>query len=299
MAAVWMLAATQSIQPAPLVAPVAQYQLAYPFPSSAGSTVVFQGNFDGRWQLYAMKAEDGTIRRLHVSPRDDTHPAVSPDGKSLAFISNRDGNDDVWLLDLASGAARALAPHTGKDGHPKWSPDGQRLVFNRTFDPTDKGGDLGSAIVQVHLAGREVEILSDTPQVETFASFAPDGRSVALVEWFPGPDGEPNRNGEIVVVDLATKARRNLTNSPEFDGYPFWSGSGWIYFSTMVDAPSGREAVLSRVRGNGGPVERLGLVDGKSEMRAIPAADGRTIWFNRIDGRRVLIFRQDLPPDAQ
>jgi Tol biopolymer transport system component len=295
----WMLALAQSATaapPPPAPAAVGQFQLAYPFPSADGTKVVFQGNFDGRWQLYSMTISDGAIKRLHVSARDDTHPALSPDGRLLAFISNRDGNDDVWLLDLASGAARAVARHPGKDGHPKWSPDSRRLVFNRTFDPADKGGDIGSAIVAIDVAGGEVEILSDSPRVETFASFSPDGRSVAFVDWFPGPDGARNGNGELVVVDFATKARRNLTNSPEFDGYPYWSNSGWIYFSTVLDGPRGREAVLSRVRGEGGPVERLGSLDGASEMRAIPAADGVTIWFNRSDGGRVMIFRQALPP---
>ncbi len=289
------IAAVQAAQPAP----AAQYQLAYPYPSPDGATVVFQGNFDGRWQLYEMKTVDGSIRRIHVSPGDDTHPALSPDGKQLAFISSRDGNDDVWLLDVGSGAARAVAPHPGKDGHPKWSPDGRRLIFNRTFDPSDKGGDGDSAIVQAAVAGGPVEVLSDTPRVETFASYSPDGRSIAFVEWFPSEDGERNRNGDIIAVDLATKARRNLTSSPEFDAYPFWGPAGRIYFSTVVDTPSGRKAILSRVSGDGGPVERLGTADGPSEMRAIPAADDRSIWLNRMDGRRVLIFSRGLAPAAQ
>ena len=35
-------------------AEVGAYELAYPFPSPDGATLVFQGNFDGRWQLYAI-----------------------------------------------------------------------------------------------------------------------------------------------------------------------------------------------------------------------------------------------------
>lgn len=269
--------------------------MAYPFPAPDVLTLVFQANFDGRWQLYEMKTADGAIRRLHTSPGDDTHPAISPDAKRVAFISNRDGNDDVWILDLASGTASAFAPHPGKDGHPKWSPDGTHLVFNRTFDPSDKGGDSDSAILAGDVTTGTVEVLSDSPRVETFASFSPDGGSVAFVDWFPGPDGSRNANGEVVVVDLETKERRNLTNSAEFDGFPYWARSGWIYFSSVQEGPRGREAVLSRVRGEGGAIERLGRLDGASEMRAIPAANGATIWFNRSEGGRVMIYRQELP----
>ena len=280
---------------APVAVSTGSFQLAYPFPSPSGETLVFQGNFDGRWQLYEMKTADGAVRRLHVSDKDDTHPALSPDGRRLAFVSNRDGNDDVWLLDLASGGASAVAPHPGKDGHPKWSPDGQWLIFNRTFDPADSGGDGDSAIVRVRAASAVAEVVADSPRVETFASFSPDGRSIAFIEWFPDSAGERNRNGELVVVDLATRVRRNLTNSAEFDAYPYWGADGWIYFSTVVEGPKGREAVLSRIRPDGGSREQIGAVDGTSEMRAIPAADGKSVWFNRSDGGRVLIYRLDLP----
>ena len=290
-----VLLVAEAVQAAPSVG---QFIMAYPFPSKDGTTIMFQANFDGRWQLYEMKASDGAIRRLHVSERDDTHPALSPDGKTLAFISNREGNDDVWVLDLASGDARAVTPHPGKDGHPKWSPDGRRLVFNRTFDPSDKGGDQDSAIVQVDVQGGPVEVISNTARVETFASYSPDGRSVAFVEWFPDHKGIRNRNGEVVAVDLLTKTRRNLTNSPEFDAYPFWGPSGWIYFSTVFERAPASEAVLSRVKGSGGAVERIGTLDGKSEMRAIPTADERMIWFNRMEDGRGMIFRLPLADPA-
>ena len=273
--------------------------MAYPFPSADGSKVVFQGNFDGRWQLYEMATADGEIRRLHVSPRDDTHPALAPDGRRLAFISNRQGNDDVWLLDLETGDARAVAPHPGKDGHPKWSADGEWLVFNRTFDPADPGGDTDSAILRARPDGSDLETISDTPHVETFASFSPDGRSVAFVEWFPDAAGTPARNGEIVLVDIADRTRRNVTNSPGFDGHPFWGSDGWIYFSTAVEGPEGREAAVHRVGIDSGKIERLTALDGANEMRAIAAADGSTLWFNREMDDRVSIHRMDIGGEEQ
>jgi Tol biopolymer transport system component len=272
-------------------APIGRFDLAYPFPSPDGSSVVFQSNLDGRWQLYLLNLEDQAIRRLHLSERDDTHPAFSPDGKRIAFISNRTGNDEVHLLDIASGAVRNIAPHPGKDGHPKWSRDGQWLTFNRTFDPADKGGDGDSAIMRVRPDGRDLSVIADSPRVETFPSFSPDGRSVAFVEWFPNAAAERNRNGELVVVDIATKQRRQLTRSDGFDGYPFWGPSGsWIYFSTPVqNASGGREFAVHRIRPDGGGLTRLTDIDGRSEVRAIPSADERTLYYNiPVDGRTLI-----------
>lgn len=280
-------------------AEIGAYELAYPFPSPDGRTIAFQGNFDGRWQLYAMDAESGAIRRLHVSAADDTHPAFSPDGSRLAFISNRDGNDEVYVLDLASGAANSVSPHPGKDGHPKWSAAGDWLVFNRTFDPADRTGDVDSAILRVRPDGSGLETISDTPNIETFPSFSPDGGAVAFVEWFPDEAGDPARNGEIVVVEIASGARLNLTRSPEFDGWPYWSpGDGRIYFSSPEQGPDGREFLVRRMAPDGSGRERLTALDGTSEVRAIPSADATMLYYNRDGDGRTLLFRTPLPAEG-
>lgn len=275
---------------------IGSYELAYPYPSPDGATVVFQGNFEGRWQLYSMETESGAIRRLHNSEGDDTHPAFSPDGSRLAFVSNRDGNDEVHVLELASGTARVVAPHPGKDGHPKWSPDGRWLVFNRTFDPADREGDLDSAILRVRVDGTaEPETVSDTPNIETFPSFSPDGTSVAFIEWFPDADGRPARNADIIVVELESGERRNVTNSSEFDAYPYWSwADDHIYFSAAMAGPSGREVVVQRIRPDGTGRERVTELDGSSEVRAITSADGGVLYYNRSRGGRTWLFRSAL-----
>ena len=294
-----LLAQNPTVATAPeRLEPLGKYQMSYPFPSADGKAIVFQGDFEGRWQLYSMNLAEGGIRRLHDSPKDDTHPAWSPDGSRIAFISNRDGNDEVYVLDLATGTAKPVLPHPGKDGHPKWSSDGAWLVFNRTFDPADTGGDGDSAIVRVRPDGSGMTKVSDTPRVETFASFSPDGKSVVLVEWFPNAAGERNRNGELAVVDIATGARRNITNSDSFDGYPYWGASGdWIYFSTSVaGGPNPREAAVHRVRPNGRDLQRLTPLDGYNDARAIPSSDEKQLYFNITDKGRTHIYRVPIAP---
>lgn len=277
----------------------ARPEQAYPYPFPGASSLVFQGNAEGRWQLYRMEVASGTVTRLHSSPGNDTHPAVSPDGRRIAFISNRDGNDEVYMLDVASGRARAVSPHPGKDGHPRWSRDGRWLVFNRTFDPADREGDGDSAIIRVRPDGSGLSVISDTPRVETFASFSPDGRQVAFVEWFPNEAGERNRNGEIVVVDIASGRRRNLTSSPAFDGHPIWGPSQWIYFNTVLHAGTPRaETVVHRIRADGTGLQRLGAADGLNDLRAVPDPAERILFYNLNRGDRVSIERMRIPPGA-
>lgn len=294
-------AAIAVAQAQPAASPAAEqlgaYELAYPFPAPDGRKLAFQGNFEGRWQLYEVALADGAIRRLHSSDKDDTQPAFSPDGSKLAFISNRDGNDEVYVLDLRTGAARPVSPHPGKDGHPKWNADGAWLVFNRTFDPADRAGDGDSAILRVRPEGSGLQTISDSPNIETFPSYSPDGMSVAFVEWFPDSAGRPARNGDIVAVKIATGERRRVTNSPEFDGYPYWGrGGDWIYFSSAADGPAGREAVVYRVRPDGSRRQRITELDGSSEVRAMPNADESVLFFNRSAEKRTLLFSMPISP---
>lgn len=274
---------------------VGSLHIGYPYPSPDGKQLVTQANFDGRWQLYLVEVESGELKRLSVSPRDDTHPAWSPDGKSVAFISNEAGNDDVYILDIGTGRRRPLSPHPGKDGHPKWSADGRWIVFNRTFDPADKGGDTDSAIVRVRIDGTALETISDTPNIETFASFSPDGRSVAFIEWFTNAAGERARNADIVVVDIASKRRRNITNSDAFTGHPFWGPDNWIYFAEALPAVP-RELLLHRVRPDGSDRQQLTAQDGLGEVRPIPDRDRRRLFYNQTRPGLILPFWMPLPP---
>lgn len=280
---------------------VGLHELKYPHPSQDGESVVFQGNMDGRWQLYRMSMDDEKISRLHVSAANDIHPAPSPDGEWIAFTSDRNGNPDIHVIELESGAVRALAPDPAGDGHPKWSPDGQWIYFNREL-PADTPAVAGNeAIFRVRVDGSDLELVSNSPNPETFPAPSPDGKQVAFVEWFP-VDGDPDgRNGEIILVDLETGTRRNLTMSVEFDGYPFWGASGrWVYFSSHRPGPDGRqEYAVFRMSPDDGGLERLTALDGRSDLRGIPTSDERRLIFNQNDGGgdggRVQLFVQDLP----
>ncbi len=280
--------------PAPEHRPIGNLHVGYPYPSPDGKRLVVQANFEGRWQLYTIDVESGELGRLSNSPRDDTHPAWSPDGKSVAFISNQAGNDDVHVLDVETGRRRAVAPHPGKDGHPKWSPDGEWLIFNRTFDPADNGGDRDSAIVRAKVDGSGLETISDTENIETFASYSPDGQSVAFIEWFANAAGERARNADIVIVDIASRQRRNITNSDSFTGHPFWGADGWIYFAE-ANAAAPRELLVHRIRPDGSSRQQLTAQDGTSEIRPVPDRHGR-LYLNEVRQGRVLPVSIPLTP---
>lgn len=263
--------------------PLGDYEMAYPFPMPDGKSIVFQGTFDGREQLYKMQLEDGAITRILIRDGDQSNPAVSPDGQRIAFISNETGNNDVYIMSLADGQVRSLAPHPGKDGHPKWSSDGEWIVFNRTFDPADVGGGYDAAILMVRPDGSDLKTISDTENIETFPSFSPDAKKVVFVEWFPGDDPDGPKNGDLVIVDVDSGERQRLTDTPAFDGYPHWGPSGeWVYYSSVVESEEGqREFVVFRISPQSGATQQLTPTDGVTEVRAMPMPGENSIVFNK------------------
>jgi len=54
--------------------------------------------FSYQGDIWEVRADGGTARRLTINTADDLNPAFSPDGKWIAFSSNRHGNFDIYIM---------------------------------------------------------------------------------------------------------------------------------------------------------------------------------------------------------
>ena len=160
-----------------------------------------------------------------------------PTGR-LALRRDREGITDVVVVDLASGERVAEVPPRFIPQTPRFSPDGARLC---TF---------GNGRVHVHSIGSgESEAVVDRPgHHATFASWSPDGRSLAY-SAYPLPTA-PGKAPRLFRIDLANGASASLDPSGEggADGFPQWSPSGTklVFRRTFFDAARPwRAAVLT------------------------------------------------------
>ena len=236
-----------------------------------GRSLVFmaeQGDEAG--DIYRMDLDGGGRRRLTSHPTIDSAPAVSPDGTRIAFESERDGNFDIYVMDVDGGGVTRLTDDPARDFAPAWSPDGQRIAFT-----SDRGNRASADVWIMNADGSGLERVTD--DLANWApQFSPDGRQLAV-----------QVNRDVVVIDLETGERRQLTADQRDGMNPTWS-------------PDGRRIAFVSTRNRRAEIFTM-TADGGDQQVLVSMAAGNVIdprWSP--DGAHVaFVLVPDVPPDAE
>jgi dipeptidyl aminopeptidase/acylaminoacyl peptidase len=235
--------------------------------------------------------------------------SASPDGRRIAYSvqnSDRPGRpySQVWLIDAAGGAPARLGSDRDSASGPRWAPDGRRIAFFGRED--DQSG-----LMVAQADGSGIAFLAEVkgtnhplPSSGERLAWSPDGRRIAFVSATPGPEqdanGDPmvitrylykptasegltrfndNRRLHIFIVDLDTRAVRQLTDGVYYEHSIDWSPKGdEIAFISNRGPDPDRffNYDVFAVAVDGGTVRRLS--DTKSaEYRPRWSPDGRSI----------------------
>jgi Tol biopolymer transport system component len=153
----------------------------------------------------------------------------SPESKQIAFNIEYPENNLIKVMNLSDGSVSDINTNLQdvKIYHFDWSPNGERFVFGGY-----KGGDrefwfLEDFLPLEKLAQRKGKedlsirkALANT-DVEPLGTPSPDGRYISFVDW--------NSGGNICILDLETKEKRQLTDFKdpyEQAYYSSWSTDG-------------------------------------------------------------------------
>ncbi|MDP9275160.1 MAG: hypothetical protein M3O99_06165, partial [Chloroflexota bacterium] len=196
---------------------------------------------------------------------------LSPDGSEVAFSWNRSGTFEIFSAPLDGERIFQLTEANERSVWPRWSPDAKQLAFLR-----DRGGDERFDIWLVDRDGERERNLTNEPGVmHRDIAWSPDGAKLAYTANAGG------KGFAVHVIDVATGAKRGLTDGARDDLQPRWSPDGTllVFWSRRDDVRT--NADLYVVAASGGDATRLetrGGVDGESiDPRWSP--DGTRISF--------------------
>lgn len=169
---------------------------------------------DGRWQIWAMRA-DGRGAAEKITPDDaaEWHARVSPDGKLIAFISDRQrepGDDgDVFVRELAPATSASspappgrlvrLTRGGGAESFPAWAPDSARVSYAAT-----RPGQ-GAAIWVTELP----------PDADAPSAAAPSAAPPAAAAGRGGPPAGSGQTPPVPIATLASRRAGTVAWSPD------------------------------------------------------------------------------------
>lgn len=182
--------------------------------SPDGTSIAFESNRSGNWDIDVLHIESGEVTHLISSEAEDRYPTWSPDGQQLAVVRIEDGQSDLHIVEVATGATRRL-PNAGAELFPHWAPDGTRIAFSR------RAGD------SIQLVRIDVRSLVSEPLVrptgrDVWPRWSPDGSRVV---FFSRRHGQGDQD-DLYIFDSADEGLRRLTTQPGHDFCPSWSPDG-------------------------------------------------------------------------
>jgi Tol biopolymer transport system component len=213
------------------------------------------------------------VRQLTFEGKRSGEGYFSSDGKALIFQSEREADNpfyQIYSLDLESGDTRRISPGTGKTTCSFFRPGSDEVLFASThLDPNARNEQKAEfdfrasgkerryswdydEAMDIFIARRDgsgVRRLTSAPGYDAEGAFSSDGKKIvfcSLRDAYPTNklsaadlkrlETDPAYFGEIWIMNADGSDQRRLTQTPGYDGGPFFSPNGqrivWRHFET-------------------------------------------------------------------
>lgn len=244
-------------------------------------------------QLWRIPSSGGEAQPLTKGDASIYEFAVSPDGQQIAYsLANDQRGVDIWLMS-GDGANQHMLVQCGASvcAHPAWSPDGTRTAYNH-HGPGLNPGSLGPPrvwIVEI-ATGQSAPLYEDPQIVGANPSWSPDGKRVALLNWF---------GGDTRVLNLQTHEEMALRGALSTMGT--WSADGnQMLFPALVSESGQFSIVLNRADFT---TQTVTTIPGQErDWSGVPAWSPAGDWVvvgRRLPGSSASIQLWLMQPDGQ
>jgi Tol biopolymer transport system component len=221
--------------------------------------------------------------------------APSPSGDFIATLTTYRNEVDIGLLSVKErklyknlspgnttkyeyivGQYLTTGPESGRDL--SFAPDGDRIAV---FGRQERGRKL---LIFSAKGGGLLERIAVAPDVPMAPAWSPTGNEIV----FSAIEGNSR---DIFLLDLKTKAVRNLTNDPAYDEAPVFSPDGtYIYHSKIV---VGRAKIVRFPLADPTKVEQVTWGEGSDEDPSF-SPDGKRLYYTSSRGGIYNIYGQTL-----
>ncbi|MBM3877831.1 MAG: M28 family peptidase [Verrucomicrobia bacterium] len=217
----------------------------------------------------------------------------SPDGKTLIFQSEREADNpfyQIYTLNLETGDTHRVSPGHGKTTCAFFRPGSDEVLFASThLDPQAR--DKQKAELEFRATGKQrryswdydehmdifaakrdgskIRRLTTSPGYDAEGSYSPDGKRIvfsSLRDAYPTNklstadlkklEVDPSYFGEIYIMNADGSGQRRLTQTPGYDGGPFFSPDGRRIIWRRFDE-KGETADVFTMNTDGSDVRRL------------------------------------------
>ena len=180
------------------------FRSAYPSWSYDSKYIYFEAYNDGDWELYRIKSDGTEQKRLTFNPDShDWHPNGHPGEYKIVYESGATGHENIYVMNHDGSGKIKLCGDDYRRRVPDVSSDGTRITYMRY---TGKNCDIWI----MNSNGRNETRLTDNSDEDGHPAFSPDDKYIVYEE-------RKGSRENIILIDLATGKKTNITNSPYID----------------------------------------------------------------------------------
>lgn len=195
--------------------------------------IVSHSDEDNILQLYQIKEDGSSRRKITNSKHGCMQPAVSPDGSKIVYLEESSKGMALWLCDLDGNNPKALIP-SGRNLLPSWLPDSKHIVW-MVFKPGRDPAEKSELYIMNTETMQSRPLFSDAEQKKFSNSMpvvSPKGNKVAFVSnrsgnyrvWLSNLDGSDAKP-----ISPTSAEQDETLKLPIEQKVPAWSPDGkWI-----------------------------------------------------------------------